>query len=45
MMLGFWWWGDVPTVGLLVGSIIVVGSGLYLLWHESRRKRLAVPPP
>jgi drug/metabolite transporter (DMT)-like permease len=45
MMFGFWWWGDVPTVALLVGSIIVVGSGLYLLWHESRRKRLAVPPP
>jgi drug/metabolite transporter (DMT)-like permease len=45
MMFGFALWGDVPTIGLLVGSAIVVGSGLYLLWHESRRKRPAVPPP
>ena len=37
-------WGDVPTVGLLIGSVIVVGSGLFLLWHESRRRRPAVPP-
>jgi drug/metabolite transporter (DMT)-like permease len=39
MMFGYAWWGDVPTVGLLVGSMIVVGSGLFLLWHESRRRR------
>ena len=34
---GFALWGDVPTVGLLIGSVIVVGSGIFLLWHESRR--------
>ena len=38
MMFGYALWGDVPTLGLLVGSAIVVGSGLYLLWHESRRR-------
>jgi drug/metabolite transporter (DMT)-like permease len=37
MMLGFLVWGDVPTLGLMVGSAIVVGSGLALLWREARR--------
>jgi drug/metabolite transporter (DMT)-like permease len=37
IILGFLVWGDLPTVGLLIGSAIVVGSGLFLLWHESRR--------
>ena len=41
MVLGFVFWGDVPTIGLLAGSAIVVGSGLFLLWHESGKK----PPP
>jgi drug/metabolite transporter (DMT)-like permease len=35
MIMGFVIWGDVPTAGLLVGSAIVVGSGLFLLWRES----------
>jgi drug/metabolite transporter (DMT)-like permease len=37
MIMGFLVWGDVPTLHLLIGSAIVVGSGLFLLWHESRR--------
>jgi drug/metabolite transporter (DMT)-like permease len=40
MILGFVFWGDLPTIGLLAGSGIVVGSGLFLLWHESGRKPL-----
>ena len=31
--------GDVPTPGLLVGSAIVVASGLYILWRETLRRR------
>ena len=38
--LGFLFWGDVPTLALLAGSAIVVGSGLFLLWHESGKKPL-----
>ena len=38
MGLGFALWGDIPTIGLVIGSAIVVGSGLFLLWHESRPK-------
>jgi drug/metabolite transporter (DMT)-like permease len=37
ILFGFAIWGDVPTVSLLIGSAIVVGSGLFLLWRESRR--------
>jgi drug/metabolite transporter (DMT)-like permease len=37
--IGYFVWGDVPTAGLLVGSAIVVGSGLVLLLHEARQKR------
>src|SRR5204862_6218507 len=36
-MLGFAVWGDVPTPTLLVGSAIVVASGLYILWRETLR--------
>ena len=38
--LGFIFWGDVPTLALVAGSAIVVGSGLFLLWHETSRKPL-----
>ncbi len=41
MIIGFLFWGDVPTPALLIGSAIVVGSGLFLLWHESGRKPVA----
>jgi drug/metabolite transporter (DMT)-like permease len=37
-LLGFAIWGDMPTVGLLVGSVIVVASGLYILWRETLRR-------
>jgi drug/metabolite transporter (DMT)-like permease len=36
--LGFLVWGDVPTPGLLIGSAIVVASGIFLLWHEARQR-------
>jgi drug/metabolite transporter (DMT)-like permease len=38
IILGFALWGDVPTASLLIGSAIVIGSGLFLLWRESRPK-------
>jgi len=37
LALGFLVWGDVPTISLLVGSGIVVASGLFLLYHEAQR--------
>jgi len=41
MLLGFAIWGDLPTFGLLIGSAIVITSGLYLFWHETRRVPVA----
>ena len=38
VVIGYFVWGEVPTVGLLIGSAIVVGSGLFLLWREARRR-------
>jgi drug/metabolite transporter (DMT)-like permease len=35
LVIGFVAWGDVPSIGLLAGSGIVVASGLFLLWHET----------
>jgi drug/metabolite transporter (DMT)-like permease len=43
LIIGFLLWGDVPTVGLLVGSSIVVVSGLFLLWVEAKRRRVTQP--
>lgn len=43
MLLGFVFWGDIPTLALLAGSAVVVGSGLFLLWHESGRKPVTEP--
>jgi drug/metabolite transporter (DMT)-like permease len=37
MFIGFFVWDDVPTVSLLIGSGIVVASGLFLLYQEAHR--------
>lgn len=34
-IIGYAVWGDVPTTGLVLGSAIVVVSGLYILWRET----------
>jgi len=38
-MLGFAIWGEVPTLFLIVGSAIVVASGLFLLWRENSARQ------
>jgi drug/metabolite transporter (DMT)-like permease len=41
-ILGFAVWGEMPSIGLVIGSVIVVASGLFLLWRESNvRQALA----
>ena len=44
-ILGFLIWGEMPTMSLVIGSAIVAGSGLFLLWRETRlrRERMAAP--
>jgi drug/metabolite transporter (DMT)-like permease len=43
MVIGFLAWGEIPTVGLIAGSAIVVASGLVLLWHEAKQRPAAQP--
>jgi len=38
MVIGFLVWGDIPTASLLIGSGIVVASGLFLLYYEAQRE-------
>jgi drug/metabolite transporter (DMT)-like permease len=45
LALGFLVWGDVPTVSLLVGSGVVVASGLFLLCREAQRETASSAPP
>jgi drug/metabolite transporter (DMT)-like permease len=39
IILGLAIWGDIPNLQLLIGSCIVVGSGLFLLWRETGPRR------
>lgn len=32
--LGYLIWGEYPTAIMLLGSAIIIASGLYLVWHE-----------
>lgn len=36
VIIGYLFFGDVPTIYMLVGGIIVVGSGLFIIYREHR---------
>jgi drug/metabolite transporter (DMT)-like permease len=38
-VLGYLMWGDVPDRWVTVGAALVVGSGLYIMHREARRRR------
>ncbi|MFL6797764.1 MAG: DMT family transporter [Xanthobacteraceae bacterium] len=42
LCIGYLVWGDIPSLGLVIGSCVVIGSGMFLLWYEARRNRSAV---
>jgi drug/metabolite transporter (DMT)-like permease len=41
--LGYLVWGDVPDTLTLVGSVIIVGAGLYTLYRENKVARAGQP--
>jgi drug/metabolite transporter (DMT)-like permease len=43
-VIGYYVWGDVPTVAFLIGAAIVMASGLYILYRETKLARLALKP-
>ncbi len=45
ILFGYWIFGDVPVSTTLIGSAIIIGSGLFLGWWEWRdQRRLAIAP-
>lgn len=38
-LLGFLLWGEIPSIWVLAGTPLVVGSGLYILLYERSRRR------
>ncbi len=45
MVIGFAVWGEVPSASLLVGSAIVVATGLFLFLREGRLQRAISSQP
>lgn len=40
-IIGYVVWGEVPTAMFLIGAAIVIASGLYILYRETKRARVA----
>jgi len=38
MILGYFFWNDIPTSNSLIGAGIVVSSGLFILYREAKQK-------
>ena len=43
-LIGYVVWKDIPDVFIIIGALILVLSGLYLVYHEARRKPLVLFP-
>ncbi|MGA1859126.1 DMT family transporter [Azospirillum sp. 11R-A] len=44
-ILGWLVWGDVPAPHVIVGATVVIGSGLLILYRETRRAAASPPKP
>lgn len=42
-ILGYYIFGHVPGMHVLAGTVIIVASGLYVLWREQHARRAAAP--
>ena len=43
VLVGWFWFGDLPDTATLTGGGLIVASGLYVLWREQIRRRPATP--
>lgn len=41
ILYGYLFFGDMPTAAMGMGMVLIVGSGLYILWREMVRSRQA----
>jgi drug/metabolite transporter (DMT)-like permease len=50
-LIGYWAFGEVPTITVFIGAAIVAGAGLFVIWRERQlgleraRARAAAGPP
>jgi drug/metabolite transporter (DMT)-like permease len=40
LMIGFGFFAEVPTLEVLGGAAIVIGTGLWVMWREGRSRAL-----
>lgn len=43
-LIGYVVWGDIPDTFVIIGALVLVLSGLYLVYHEARRKPFVYIP-
>lgn len=36
--LGYWVWGDIPSLNVIGGGFLIIGAGIYILHRETRGK-------
>ena len=36
VLLGWWFWGELPDLWVWVGSVLIMGSGLAIAYHDRR---------
>lgn len=41
VLLGYLFWNEIPTFNVIIGAIIIVGCGLYVIYRESKNKHLS----
>jgi len=34
ILLGYLVWGDVPSVNIAIGMVLIVGAGIYIFYRE-----------
>ena len=44
VMWGYVIWSEIPTIATWIGAGLTLGSGLYILWRESRIKEIEKQP-
>jgi uncharacterized membrane protein len=44
-LFGFWFWGDLPAVGVLAGAVLIIGANLYIAHREARLAGKRAFPP
>ncbi len=44
VLLDYFIWGASPNTGIWAGALLVIGSGLYMLWREHLAQRVVLTP-